>query len=1026
MNSSSYRRLDYIVGWMLMVVSSLVYLLTMEPTASFWDCGEFIACADKLIVGHPPGAPFFMILMRMFTMFAPSPEKVGVFANTMSALASGATVMFLYWTIAYFARRLFVRGNDLPSEDAQGQIPFWNAMAVVGASAVGALAYTFTDTFWFSAVEGEVYALSSLFTAVVFWAILKWENAAREPQADRWIVLIAFLMGLSIGVHLLNLLAIPALGLVYYFRNYKYSFKGLILCLAISSAVLLLVLYGLIQGLVVVASWFELLFVNSFSLPFLSGAFFFFVALTGLVVWGIWYSHRKGKRILNLVLVCFAMLLLGYGSYATIVIRSLAHPTLDQNGVNNMFSLRSYLNREQYGDRPLVSGPYFSAPVKDYKESDPVYAPRGDRYEVVNRKSKVEYDPRFVTLFPRMWSSNRLHVQGYKQWVNIKGVELQTMDNQGNPQRVVKPTFGENLVFFFRYQLGFMYWRYFMWNFAGRQNDLQGYGGDLMRGNWICGIPLIDNVRLGPQDSLPAPYRENRAHNRYYMLPLLLGLVGMWCHWRKHPQDASVVLTLFILTGIAIVVYLNQKPYEPRERDYTFAASFYAFSIWIGLGVVGLVQSLQAKLKPAVVVPLCVAVSLLAVPVVLATENWDDHDRSHRYIARDFARNMLSTVDENGILFTYADNDTFPLWYVQEAEGFRRDVRVCNLTYLSGDWYVDVMNRKAYEGDALPFGIPREKYLEGVNDVVLVMKDRLDRALLLPAAMDFALRDDERTKLASPFVGAGASDKLAFFPTQRLLLPTPRAVKQSLARDQFQSLVLDTIELQLSSNYIYKNGFAVYGLLSNNQWNRSLYYSPLLPGDMYWGLDRYFVRSGITSRIMPVESDSVSESRGLPMVDTAKMAELLLEKYSFQGINDGRVLMDETCKRMIEYYVMAFVDAVDANLSYGAKGRAEQLLDRCFDQLPPSRVGWSYRWLSLIDAYYRVGATEKARAALRDYADECVEVIEYAAKARSSRAHKDQDVLIAGQVFQSLYSVAQKNADRQALDYLAQIGGLAN
>ena len=1008
MSPKSYRRLDLVAGWILFIIASAVYLLTMEPTASFWDCGEFIACADKLIVGHPPGAPFFMLIMRMFTMLAPTPELVGVFANSMSALASGATIMFLYWSIAYFARRMVVASSE-------EQPTLWQTILIMSASAIGALCYTFTDTFWFSAVEGEVYALSSLFTALVFWAILKWEHEAGQPRARRWIVLIALLMGLSIGVHLLNLLAIPAIVLVYYFKLYKFSWWGLVKALAIGAVLLLTTLYGVIQGLVILAAQFELLFVNGFHLPYLTGAAFFFAALVVGLVIGIWKTRQRGATMANLLLTCAAMLLLGYSSYAVILIRSLANPTLDQNGVDNMFSLRSYLNREQYGDRPLLSGPYYNAPVVDYKDGAPTYAPRDGKYRVVNSKTDIIYDSRFTTIFPRMWSRDNIHVQGYKSWVNIKGRPITVTGRDGKQETINVPTFGENLAFFFSYQVGFMYWRYFMWNFSGRQNDYQGYGHDALRGNWISGIPFIDDTRLGPQDQLPEPYRSNRARNRYYMLPLLLGIAGLVSHFRRRTQDAGVVLTLFFLTGVAIVMYLNQKPFEPRERDYTFAASFYAFAIWVGLGMIPFARFLARFLRERIGVAVASIVALLGVPVLMGSQNWDDHDRSHRYISVDFGKNMLNSSEKDGILFTYADNDTFPLWYAQEAEGFRRDVRICNLTYLGGDWYVDVMNRKAYEADPLPFNLKREDYLEGKNDIVLV-QNVLGRPYDLKQALNFVLSNDPRTKVTSPYVGGS---ELSYFPTNTLTVPVPASVRGTLVPQQFDSAVLDTLTLKPTGNLLYKNGFAMYCLLANNNWQRPLYYSPLLPKDMYWGLDRYFVSDAVVSEVLPVD-----RARTQVMTDTARANRLLMKDYSFRSFADPRVYVDETCKRMSEYYLRAFASAIEATLVFGEKGRAEQLIDRCFEVLPPSQIDWSYNWLPIVEGYYRCGAKEKGAAKVQEYALQCIDVLSYAYKLPvrlQGTIRNDQQMALG--VLQELEKMATLYDDAATLKLLDQLLG---
>ncbi len=1013
MKRISYRVVDIIAGWGIFVFATLVYLLTLEPTASFWDCGEFIACGFKLIVGHPPGAPFFLLLVRLFSLFAPDLEHVGVLANAMSAFASGATIMFLYWSIAHLARKLIL-ANSVPERE----LSLWEKILVVGSSAIGALCYTFSDTFWFSAVEGEVYALSSLFTAIVFWAILKWESEASTPRASRWIVLIAYLMGLSIGVHLLNLLAIPAICLVYYFRRYKFSWWGLLKTIVISAVLLLLVLYGVIQGLIVIASWFELLFVNGLGLPFMSGAIFFFILLAAVLTIGVILSHKRRAYIAHMVFICFAMLLLGYSSYTLIVVRSLANPTLDQNGVDNMFALRSYLNRDQYGDRPLITGAYYNAPVEDYSDGAAVYAPRGDHYEVVARRTEAVYDKRFETVFPRMWSRDPIHIRGYKSWVNIKGTPIPTRDRNGQEQVVAKPTFGENLLFFFRYQLGHMYWRYFMWNFSGRQNDYQGYGHDVFRGNWITGIPFLDDARLGSQENLPAPYKDNWAHNRYFMLPLLLGLLGLLSQFGKDTKSWGVVLTLFVLTGIAIVVYLNQKPYEPRERDYSYAASFYAFAIWVGLGVVPLARFLAKFLREKMGTSTAILVSFLGVPLLMGMQNWDDHDRSHRYVSIEFGRNLLRSVSPNGILFTYADNDTFPLWYAQEVEGFRSDARVCNLTYLGGDWYIDVMRRKAYDGDGLPFGLEREDYLEGKNDVVMIQK-RMSTPLNIKDAISFVQSKDPRTKLSSPYAGM---EQMSYIPNDRVWLKTDSGVLASYVSPQFLHSLYDTVYVAPGSSLIYKNGFAMYALLANNQWKRGLYYSPMLPKDMYWGLDRYFVKEGIVSGVEPVKKDSLLRE----MVDTAKMYNYLMSTYNFRSIADPRVYLDETCKRMIEYYIDAFVSASDAFLALGNKTKATAIVDRCFAVLPTERVGWSYKWIPLIEAYYRSGETEKGDTKLSEYLSQCLATLRYIKNLpEGAYRNSENENAINSALLQELVRLAQKYASPTFLRELdAQLGGV--
>lgn len=728
---SKFRIYNLTIGWTIFLVSAVVYLMTIEPTTSFWDCGEFIATAFKLEVGHPPGAPFFMILGRFFTLFAGGNElAVAKTMNVLSGLSSAFTILFLFWTITHLARKFYNRGTEFNT---------WQMITIMGAGAVGALAYAFSDTFWFSAVEAEVYATSSLFTAFVFWAMLKWENIADEPGANRWIILIALLAGISIGVHLLNLLTIPALVFIYYFRKYAFSWKGFAGAVAVSIALLAIILFIVIPGIPWFGSRFELLFVNTFKLPFFTGVAFYILLFVALIIFGIYYTYRRGQVLWNTVILALFVIFVGYSSYAVILIRSVANTPLDESNPETMFLLQSYLNREQYGDRPLAFGAYFNARPISMSEGKKSYVRTDEGYNETTKDRNYEYDPKFEGFFPRIWSGQDNHADEYIYWGKLDESKLYEVRTDENGQPVTgrmgqvqfdrskpkdRPTFGQNMRFFFRYQVGYMYLRYFMWNFAGRQNDLQGHG-ELTKGNWISGIKFIDEARLGPQDDLPESIKNNRAYNRYYMLPLILGLVGMFFHFRRDLKDAWVVALLFILTGLAIVVYLNQYPLQPRERDYAYAGSFYAFAIWIGLGVVGLIEAIRKKIGHVAVPISVVAASMVLVPGLMAAENWDDHDRSDRYTARAFARNYLNSCDENAIIYTNGDNDTFPLWYVQEVEGFRTDVRVVNLSYLTADWYIEQMTYKFYGSDPLPISLTKDQYMTGSRDYAYLVESSL-------------------------------------------------------------------------------------------------------------------------------------------------------------------------------------------------------------------------------------------------------------------------------------------------------------
>ncbi len=710
-----YNKLNNIVGWVVFLVAAIVYIITSEPTTSFWDCGEFITSAYKLEVGHPPGAPFFMIIGRFFTLFAPDVTYVARMINTLSALVSAFTILFLFWTITHITRRIIAKNNEIT--DAK-------IITILGSGFVGALAYTFSDTFWFSAVEGEVYAMSSFFTAVVFWAILKWESIANESFANRWIILIAYLMGLSIGVHLLNLLAIPAIVMIYYFKKHKPTTKGVLTALGISVLILGFVMYGIVQGLFILGSKFELLFVNGFGMPYFSGVLFYVVLILGLLAFGLYYTYQKRKVLANTILLVSTVIVIGYSSFALILIRSLADTPMDQNNPENIFDLLAYLNREQYGDRPLVKGHYFNAPLREIKQGKPIYIQKNGKYEIAQYRQEYIYDDDYVSIFPRMYSeqqssadAERGHPMGYFKWAGIKGKPSELKR---------KPTFAENLKFFFKYQVNFMYVRYFMWNFVGRQNDIQGDGlaygngenGDVLNGNWISGIKFIDEARLGKHDTLPVEQKNNPARNTYYFLPLILGIIGAVFTYKYHKQYFWVVTLLFIFTGLAIVVYLNQPPFQPRERDYAYVGSFYAFAIFIGLGVAGVAELLRKAANRKIAGIVATSVCFLGVPVLLAAQNWDDHDRSGRFTARDFAYNYLNSCNENAIIFTNGDNDTFPLWYAQEVEGIRTDVRVVNLSYFSTDWYINQMRHRAYESAPIDFTLTPEKYVPGQREVI--------------------------------------------------------------------------------------------------------------------------------------------------------------------------------------------------------------------------------------------------------------------------------------------------------------------
>ncbi|MDR2929025.1 MAG: DUF2723 domain-containing protein [Cytophagaceae bacterium] len=960
-----YKLWNNITGWATFVVSACVYLLTIEPTVSFWDCGEFIASSYKLLVGHPPGAPFFMLIGNFFTRLAPDVSKVALMANIMSALCSAFTIMFLFWTITHLAKKIIIGKTE--------EFEVWKTHAVMAAGIVGALAYTFSDTFWFSAVEGEVYAMSSLFTAVVFWAILKWENVANEPHSNRWIILIAYLMGLSIGVHLLNLLAIPAIVMIYYYRNYKVSTRNTLKALTLSAVILLLILYGIIPGVVKIASKFELMFVNGMGLPYNTGVLVFAILLIGALSFGIYYTYVKRKAVLNTILTAITVILFGYSSFALIVIRSSANPTMDQNSPEDVFTLMTYLNREQYGNRPLISGEYYNSPVDrramQGDEGRPVYIKKNNRYEIATRQPSYVFDSRTTTLFPRMYSREPSHIEEYKNWGRITGRPMSIVDDQGNPQTIQKPTFIENIRFFINYQVRFMYFRYFMWNFAGRQNDMQGHG-EIHKGNWISGIPVLDNAMYGDQSKLPDIYKNNAAHNRYYMLPLLLGIVGLLFQFgagKTGRRDFWVVMLLFLLTGLAIVMYLNQTPIQPRERDYAYAGSFYAFSIWIGLGVLAIIETLRKKINPAVATNIALAACFALVPGIMASENWDDHNRSHRYIARDMGYNYLNTIPENGVIYTNGDNDTFPLWYAQEVEGIRTDVRVCNLSYLQTDWYIDQMKHKAYRSDPLPYSFNHDQYVTGTRDYVWLI-ERIKGNVDLKEAMKFLANDSPRTKQVPGYQG-----QIEYLPAKSFTVPVDSAkiMKNDMVSERYAHLIDSSVNITLNKEMIMKNELMVLDLMAQNDWNRPVYYASSVGAENYAGLENYFQLEGFAYQITPIRTPRQQNRFGLSeygRVDADKMYNNVMNRFRLDGFADPRVYLDENHLRMAYNLRSNLGRLATTLLEEGRTEMAVEVLDKTMDVLPANRIPHNLFSLSIIDGYYKAGEFEKGDQIAKEFA----------------------------------------------------------
>ncbi|MGA2405136.1 MAG: DUF2723 domain-containing protein [Bacteroidales bacterium] len=1011
----NYRLVNNITGWAVFIVAAITYLMTIEPTASLWDCGEFVASAFKLEVGHPPGNPVFMIMGRFFTLFAGgNVTKVAAMVNSMSALASAFTILFLFWTITHLARKILLKEENNYNT---GRI-----IAVMAAGIVGAVAYSFSDSFWFSAVEGEVYASSAFFTALVFWAILKWEDVAEDKYADRWIVLIGFLIGLSIGVHLLNLLTLPAIVLVYYFKKFEFSLKGFLFSLSVSIILLALLMYGIMPGVVTISSKFDWFFVNTLGLPINSGMIFHMILLiillifavrfsytstdpvknailaiaalfftgiwvvTGSTVFNIlillivsgvtWYLAAKSRTTLNTMMTVIMVILIGYSANAIIVIRSSARTPLNENNPSNPFNLLYFLNREQYGERPLFKGPYYNAPVTDYEDGKPKYALENRKYIITGYNLERIYDLRFITLFPRMWSDQSDHQEVYQEWGKVKGTPIKVTDQSGEKKVLKKPTFRENLRFMFSYQFGYMYFRYFMWNFAGKQNDTQGTGG-AVNGNWITGIKFLDEPRLGTSD-LPGDMKNDPSRNKYYLLPFILGLVGMFYHLNRDKKNWGIILLLFIMTGIAIVVYLNQYPNQPRERDYAYAGSFYFFSVWIGLGVLALFEGISKLTSEKIAAPVAGLLCFLAVPVIMGAENWDDHDRSGRYLTRDVAFDYLNSCAPDAILFTNGDNDTFPLWYAQEVEGKRTDIRVCNLMLLNTDWYIDQMKNRAYGSAPLPVTLPVKKYYDGINNQLFIVektKDPVDISTII----DYVKSDNKGTK-----VQVSATEILDVIPSRTIRIPVDKAkvLASGAVKPEDADKIVPYIDIKLKGNSILKSQLIVMDILAHNNWERPVYFVTGYHNDAM-GLEEYFQLEGLAFRLVPIKSQN-KNWLDYGRIDTDILYENLIKKFVWGGANKKGVDIDYNHKRTII--------VVKARLNYarlakalsveGENGKAIETLNYCMEALPLETIPYDPYMADIVEAYFAAGDTEKAIKMTKAFCDYYYERLDYYLKQK--------------------------------------------
>jgi len=906
----TYSKINNLTGWFCFAVATITYILTLEPSVSFWDCGEFIASALKMQVVHQPGAPLFLMIQRFFGLFAGADvTKVAYFMNVGSAVASGATILFLFWTITALAKKMIVKAGETPDTS--------KLISIMGAGVVGALAYTFSDSFWFSAVESEVYALSALFTAIVFWGILKWEANADEPKADRWLLFIAYIMGLSIGIHLLNLLTIPAIAFVYYFKKTpKATNAGIFKTFFIGILILAVVQYGIIQYLVSFGAYFDLFFVNTLGMGFGSGVLVFTILLIAGFTFGIRYSIKHQKRILNLALLSTVLIIFGYGSFAMIVIRAKANPNLNNSDPDNAFAFLGYLNREQYGDRPLLFGPNYNSQKVNITEGKTLYRKGDSKYEVAGKKTDYEYDK--LTPFPRMYSDDERHIGFYK--------EMMGMDDSHFP------TLFDNIGFLFKYQIGNMYMRYFMWNFVGRQNDDQGQGS-LYEGQWLSGIKPIDALILGNQSNLPPSIADSNAYNRFFFLPLLIGIFGAVWHFKRNQKDAGIVALLFFFTGLAIVLYLNQKPLEPRERDYAYAGSFYAFAIWIGFGVLAIREWLAKKITPVTAGIAASVACLFGAPILMGAQGWDDHDRSTKMVPHDIALDYMESCAPNAILFTYGDNDTYPLWYIQEVENVRPDIRLVNLSLFDTDWYINGMKRKANASEPLPITMKESQYVQGVRDVMYYQDYKIAGPVELKSIVDVLLSDNDEDKV--PLQNGSREN---FIPTKNFKLTVNAAdvIKSGTVSAADAGKIVPELLWTYNKGYVTKGTLAMFDILAHNNWKRPIYFASTVPSDQYNGLDNYLYNEGLALRLMPLKVDTAAGKAEL--LNTPALYDHVMNKFKWGNIKNAKYL-DPQSSDDISIFANVLNNTVTGLIKDGRLEDAKKVANKYFEVMPTKFYG---------------------------------------------------------------------------------------
>jgi hypothetical protein len=989
---NNFRLLNNILGWLTFVIALVVYTITLEPSVSLWDCGEFISASYRLQVVHPPGAPLFLMLGRLFSIFAtPGTNEVAIAVNMLSAVASAATVMLTFWITTHFAEKI------LKIDLSENKVDFGNGISILGAGLVAALSVTFMDTFWFSAVEAEVYASSSAFMALAFWAILKWERVKTDPTSDRWIVFIAYIIGLGIGLHLLNLLVIPAIVFYYFVNKYTPSRTNIFKAAAIGLGSIALLQWVVIPKTPVFAAFFDRIFVNGFGLPFNSGTLFFLLLVAGGIAYGLYYTKQKAKPIANLILLCFAFIMLGFSSYAMVVIRSIAEPAIDMNDPQDAESLLSYINREQYGDRPLVYGPYWNARLTAVEEGRTLYRRGADGYEEIGNKPEYKFDENYSTILPRMGDNTEKSTY-YPIWCGMEDMfyKINDLKNKLNSDpnnkelqeqlavaEMTKPKFSNNIKFLWDYQIGWMYWRYFMWNFVGRQNDLQNVTGNVVDGNWISGISAVDNSRLGPQDNLPKFLAYNKGRNVYYFLPFLLGILGMIFHFKRGKMDFYSVLIMFIFTGVLVVIYLNQPPMEPRERDYTNVGSFQTFCIWIGLSVLFMVDLLKKYINKSTAAVGATVVALLAAPVLMGSQNWDDHDRSGRFLGISFAKNYLNSCEKDAILFTNGDNDTYPLWYAQNVEGVRTDVRVINLSLLPTEWYSSALRRKVFDSEPLPLSIPAEKLVSGKRDYVRYFdngKFDQNKVYQLTEVLDY-MTDNDQSKMQRTQNG----DLVNVFPVMNYSVDIDKSavINSGIVPNKDTANIVDKLVWNIGRSGLSKGDIVVLDIIATNAktgWKRPIYWTTTTGSSVYLNLDKYLRHNGLTYQLIPVEANQ--RMRGMDDMDL--LYGRLMNDYVWGNMDKGTLNLDDKAQLVPQNLRSLFVQIADYYSNTGKLDSAVNLVDKCFASMPESILPMNLRLKAAsAEIYYKANQMEKGDKMLNEVGEDAAELVRYYRKFKT-------------------------------------------